>query len=462
MKSLQPMTTDEIIKELRFNDYISVSTKGKSIVKKCQSVLTAQCDKTYDQKEQIDCTLYFIEALWDKYDCKEIASIYSNFIKIEEALYGLEREEESGKRYRDHFVHMFNCFIFGLRVISALLKKLDDAKAKRLFRIKDENLKAIGLPFSSNYSYKQRLFYLWTLIATFHDIAIPFQHLTKLANGVNKFVQEFGWIFTEPSISMRSFDSSQLYTYFCLLSSIHGGELKLEKAGKKYRKSKRPPNYLLKILGREFDDKNHGVLSGFFMWKTIEEIFLVSRSKKYTLGVREFNLYTEYVLEQDIARAALAISLHSLKEDERTNIYPKIFPVDFKIFPLTFLLILVDELQEYLRWEGTSIKRKMKFNYQPKLEVKVKINGSNISNIQLKVLFSLDKNQKDYIIKQAKLIKDSKGNFHITDIDKASTVIGDSIKDNLEKKLKLGKYFKLELEIYENWKRKIYGKEFST
>jgi hypothetical protein len=192
---------------------------------------------------------------------------------------------------------------------------------------------------------------------------------------------------------------------------------------------------------------------------------LVGRSKKYRdrFGIQEFNLYTEYVLEQDIARAALAISLHSLKEDERTKVYPKIYPIDFEILPLTFLLILVDELQEYLRWEGTAIKRNLKFNYHPKLEVKVSIAGSNISNIQLKVLFSLDKNHKDYIINQAKFINAQKGGLQsISDIDRASTVIGDSIKDNLEKKLNLGKYFKLELEIYENWKRKVYGNEFST
>lgn len=458
MAQLKSMTTDAIIKELNFGGYIPNPKERDKIVDMCKNVLNAQINKTYDQKEQVECTLNFIEALWDKYDCKDVANIYSKFIKIEEALYGLEREEESGERYRDHFVHMFNTLIFGLRIISELLSKLDEDKAKQLFKIKKENLKEVGLPFSSNYNHKNRLFYLWILISTFHDIAIPIQHLTKIGEGISKFTEEFGLIFTDPSVSMRSFDSSQLYNYFCLLSRIYGGNLGLDKNGIKYITTERPQDYLVKILGREFDRRNHGVLSGFFMFKTIEEIFLLGRSNKYRLGIKEFNSYAEYVLEQDIARAALAISLHSMEEDQRTKISPKVFPMDFGVFPLSFLLILSDELQEYLRWEGTSIKRNIKFNYQPKFEVK--LNGCDI---QLKVMFSLDCKHKDYIIEQAGVINDKKGIITpIKDIDNASDVIGNSIKEKLEKKLNLGENFKLELVIYGNWKRKLYGKELST
>jgi len=438
MPSSKPISKDKIIEELSFQNYISDEKERNEIINKCSAVLDAQIAKTYDQKEQVEHTLNFIKELWNKYDCKEIADIYSNFIKIEEALYGLERKEENGEGYRDHFIHMFNTFTFGLRIISFLLDRLDSTKAKQLFKIDDENLKEKGLPFSSNYSYKQRLFYLWTLIATFHDIAIPIQHLTKIGEGINRFVQEFGWLITDPSVSMRYFDSSQLYHYFCLLSSIYGGKLRLEDNGTKYLRSKRSQDYLTKILGREFDLRNHGVLSGFFMTKIIEEIFLLDRGSKYHLIPDQFNTYTEYVLEQDIARAALAISLHSMKEEQKIS---KIFPIDFSTFPLTFLLILSDELQEYLRWEGTSIKRDMKFNYQPKLEVKVKPESFSI---RIKILFSLDGKQEEYIKKRANVINKKIGiNKDVKDIDAASEVIGNVVKENLEKKLNLGDYFNL-------------------
>ena len=87
--------------------------------------------------------------------------------------------------------------------------------------------------------------------------------------------------------------------------------------------------YLTKMLGREFDRLDHGVLSGFFMWKTIEEIFLTDRSPKYHLNMEEFNLYTEYVLEQDVARVALAISLHGIGKDKRTKALLKVYQISF-------------------------------------------------------------------------------------------------------------------------------------
>lgn len=448
------------MRELSFGNYIAKPRDRKHIASTCETALNAQFNRTYNQKKQVKCTLEFIEVLWDKYDCKEIAGIYGNFIKIEEALYGLEREEESGERYRDHFVHMFNTFIFGLRIISPQLRSLDEDKAKQLFKVENEKLKELGL-FPGNYNYKQRLFYLWMLIATFHDIAIPFEHLTRIGKGVNRFIEEFGWVFKDASISMRNFDSSQLYNYFSLLASIYGGKLELEDKRRKYKRAAGHQDYLIKILGREFDLRDHGVLSGFFMWKTVEEIFLLDRSK-HKLNMEQFNTYTEYVLEQDIARAALAISLHNIEEHEKTKAYPKIFPIDFRVFPLTFLLVLSDELQEYVRWEGTSIERSMRFHCQPKLEIE--IDDSNGYNTQLKVLLSLNDKQQKYIIKQAK--NRGKGtNQTITDARSAvKKMIGDPIKEKLEKKLDLGKHFKLNLGIYQNWDldKELYMEEFIT
>lgn len=225
---LTPPTVDAILGDLKFADYIANADQRRAIAEACQSVLKAQTQETYDQKKQTAETLKFIEALWAKYDCKEIATIYSDFVKIEEALYGLERDLEKGERYRDHFIHMFNCFVFGLRLISRLFQGTDEAGAKQMFKIANENLKAVGLPFGGDYTYKQRLFYLWTLISTFHDIAIPFQHLTRIGSGVNKFVKQFGWVFTSPSVTMRHFDASQLRNYFTLLASVYTGGLRLE------------------------------------------------------------------------------------------------------------------------------------------------------------------------------------------------------------------------------------------
>jgi len=459
--AIKPLKSKDIIKVLDFKRYISDTSESKEITRKCKDVLIAQTDATYDRSAQIVKALDFTKAIWRKYDCEQVADIYEKFVKIEEALFGLEREEKDGKRYRDHFVHMFNTFVFGLRIISSLLTQLSIKQAKSLFKVETEKLKEVGLPFGTNYNYDKRIFYLWTLVSTFHDIAIPFQHLGKIGRGISKFIEEFGWLFTDPHISMHSYDSSQLYYYFNLVGSLYGGKLQLIDKGRKYKKSEKHKHYLAKLLGREFDRINHGVLSGFFMWKTIEEIFLIGRSQKYPFKkAEEFNIYTEYVLEQDVARAALAISLHEIDEDKRSSVYPKVFPISFNLYPLAFLLILSDVLQEYLRWEGMTIKKELKFNYHPILDVKF---DKSKSVIEVNVLFSFDNENKEEIIKQANQIaRFNNTNQYISDIDNAVDLIGNSIKGDLEKRLKLGDSFKLKLSVYQDWKRICYNKDMQS
>lgn len=454
------ISIDDIIDELTLSEFINDPKELRDITTKCKNLLVTQSEKTFDRFEQIESTLSFIKAIWHKYDCQEIAEIYTNFIKVEEALYGLERDESAGNRYRDHFVHMVNCYIFGTRILSYLIKNLSEDIFKDIFKVENESLRDVGLPFGINYTYKQRIFYLWTIISTFHDIAIPFQHLTGIGKGINKFIQEFGWIFTDAKVTMKNYDSSQLYNYFNLLSSIYDCNLELIEEGKRYKRANKPNYYLSKILGREFDRRNHGVLSGFFMWKIIEEIFLIDRSNKYKFGIDEFNIYTEYVLEQDISRAALAISLHAIEPEHKTNLYPKIYPIRFKTLPLTFLLILTDELQEYLRWEGISLIKEMKFSYHPILDIQL---DKTNQNIKLIVKFSLDSKNRDNIIRQAREIARHLDIItNINHIDEAVDIIGNSLKKNLEKKLLIGDDFKLQLEIFEDWSRIVYSKEFKS
>ncbi len=452
------LSATALIKELDIDKYQLRSTEKNKIKKACNDVFASQIKNTYDRTLQVDRTLVFFETIWNKYDCKQIATIYHQFVKIEEALYGLERDEKLGKRYRDHSIHMFNCFAFGLRIISSILGQLSsDDKRKKLFKVEDENLKELGLPFGENYTYLQRLFYIWTMISTFHDVAIPFQHLSKLGQGISKFTEEFGWVFTDPAISMHNFDSSQLHNYFCLISSLYDGELKLVSNKKKYKKTDN--HYLAKLLGREFDFKNHGVMSGFFVWKTIEEIFLIGRDSKYPLNMRQFNTYTEYVLEQDIARIALAISLHALGEDKKSKINAKMFPVEFQRLPLTFLLILSDELQEYLRWDGSYLKKKIVFNYHPHIDIK--LNSNN--DLTMIISFSLDSAMRKSIIDHAqKLVTHSGESLNVSDLNVAVDVIGNSIKNTLERKLLLGNKFKMKLDIFEDWEILRYSKDLNS
>ena len=397
--------------------------------------------------------------MWLKYDCKQVAEKFDNFVKIEQALYGLERDKERGGRYRDHFVHMFNTFVFGLRIISSLLGTVNENEGKELFKVEDEDLKSVRLPFSANYNYKQRTFYLWMLISTFHDIAIPFQHMPKIGEGITRFVEEFGWIVSEPILTMSNFDSSQLYRYFTMLSEIYNSKLKLRDKGKLYDRKKGANSYVAKTLGRAFDRREHGALSGFFMWKTIEEIFLLGLSKRYRykIGLKNFDKYDQYVLQQDIARAALAISLHTLTKKKETG-HPRIVPIKFGGYPLTFLLILADELQEYHRHEGGTILGNTKFRCQPKISLSYKK-----KNIDLKVAFSLNKDEYRYFIEEANAIEGKRQNGKkITNVKGAAGVIMDSICQRLMEKLILNEKFRLEIKLYKGTGERIFKRAINT
>jgi len=442
----KPLTPDGLIREVNLSRYISKETECKEMIDKCREVFVSQ-QKATDRLVQVERALDFIKTVWRKYDCEDVAELYDKFVKIEEALFGLERDKEAGGRYRDHFIHMVNCFVFGLRIIESLISQIPEDKAKELFKVDKENLKDAGLPFSGDYQYHERLFYLWTLISTFHDIAIPFQHLARLGRGISNFVEEFGWVFTDPSVSMLNFDSSQLHYYFDLLGGIYGGRLATVDQARKYRRPEGKQYYLAKLLGREFDRRNHGVLSGFFMWKTVEEIFLVGRSEKYRdrFGIEEFDRYAEYVLEQDVARAALAISLHAIGEDAKSRVYAKVFPVDFASYPLTFLLILSDELEEYLRWEGTTLRKEVNIARHPAIDVSLDPKDNSVS---ASVSLLLAKDGDSAIIDWAKQrAAYSQCSEPIADLNNAAHFLGESMKKILERKLKLGENFRLKLSL---------------
>ena len=459
MATGKPITTEEILDELRLQDYISPGEEYERVLAACNKVLDTQASKTYQQAIEREHTLDFIQALWGKYDCEQVAEKFDNFVKIEEALYGLERDKERGGRYRDHFVHMFNTFVFGLRIISSLLGNVNEDEGKELFKIEDEELVSVGLPFSSDYNYKQRTFYLWMLIATFHDIAIPFQHMPKIGEGITRFVKEFGWFVSGPTLTMRNFDSSQLYQYFTMLSEIYNSKVKLVDEGRKYERSKGANSYVVKTLGRAFDRREHGALSGFFMWKTIEEIFLLGLSKNYRdkIGLENFDIYNQYVLQQDIARAALAISLHTLTKKKETG-HPKIVPIKFDEYPLTFLLILADELQEYHRHEGGTIVGNTKFRCQPKISL-----CYEKKNIELKVAFSLNKEEEGYFIEEAKAIESKRHNGKkITNAKEAAGVITGSICQSLREKIILDDKFRLEIKLYKGTGEMIFEQAINT
>jgi len=259
---------------------------------------------------------------------------------------------------------MFNVFIFGALILSRLRSKIPDEEIQSLLKVAGEHEIKERFPFKEKpYSPVKRLFFLWTLISTFHDVAIPIEKIRKVEEGFNKFLSLFGYRLKELDIEMSPSIDSQLQYYFGLIARIYSGHLTIEHG--LYRRPLKPNPYVYKTLTRALDENDHGVVSALFLFRSIEEAHLRGMVRGVSLNVEEYSDYIMTVFQHDISRAALAIAFHNLSPED----FPKLFPVKFGDFPLLSLLILCDEIQEHFRPEGPNFETTTKLKSFPTLKV---------------------------------------------------------------------------------------------
>ena len=284
-------------------------------------------------------------------------------------------------------------------------------------------------------------------MSTLHDISVPITHLDNIRHALNKFSEKFHLEISGP-ILVPSFPAD-LDPYLQLVSSLFEGKFEPAPSdGWRYKKEPRAAyvkGYLERLVSR-----NHGVLGGFLAYKMIEEIFLHGKSQKYRLDAMAFQSYSELVLEEDIARATLAICLHDLKYDE-AYAYPRFMPLSFDDYPLTFILILADSLQEYLRWEGMSIRGDTKLSDFPGLKIDIQDD-----RFLVEYLFSVTDitGDQEYFCREVKRMMSDKG-WTCTGktIREAANDFCRLLSDDIEKKLylgdRVGDRFTLRLHFFE-------------
>jgi len=351
---------------------------------------------------QIDLAGKCLRLFWENYSRKHIANILESFPRVQRALFGLEEDRTTGMRYRDHYIHTFNVFITGSRILSQILSAVPDAEKeyfiKDIFKITRE---PDDIPFPRPYSAKQRLFFLWTLIATFHDVGIPVEHLDKIRVGLNRFLKYFGLSLMEFYLNHRTHVTTQLQYYFDLMARLYEGGIKPNNQYV-YDRPDIGNQYMWHTLANAYGENNHGVVSGICLFNSFEETFLIGHhdEKEYDLTNTQYSDFVLRILEHDIARAALAISLHSLKP----NIFPKLFPIDSHRFPLSFLLIFCDEIQESFRLEGLTLSGVSKLTHFPKIQTKIFKKPTNSTRVSIKIeinYLKLDSTNQKLIIDAA-------------------------------------------------------------
>jgi hypothetical protein len=263
-----------------------------------------------DETEQI---LKMLDTLWSgKYQKAEIGNSFQNFKDFEQVL-------KSIRGYRDHFVHPFQVFLLGSLIIE---------KHYGLF---------FDLTRSNLRNAETDLSFSWLLASTFHDFCYPIQ-------GFNDFTQKFFPKFLGTNAINVELDLKNLLTdgesltYLDQLVSLFSYNKRSEKTGWIFANNCNVDHKLQKLfLNQIITWKDHGVLSALTLLKKIQKEEYVKKNKRK---------YNKTTFSTDVFPASLAIALHN------TAIYCKdseICELPFERYPLAFLLIYCDTVQEWGR-----------------------------------------------------------------------------------------------------------------
>jgi len=360
------------------------SDRAPSIEEKLKEALEIMItDERADLK--IDKVSNCLYEIWKNYAHEQLAEILSNFPKIEKMLLGAELTKKH--RYRDHFLHMFNTYIFGALIISQIIKHFSEntESLEKIFKITSENE---SFPFPKPYSIQERILFLWTLMSSFHDVGIPIENLSDIREGLNTYLENFGLHLSELHLEQHTFVRMKLFEYLDSLSRFYEYGFKPDSTTGKYKieynnfSGNRTDNrvFLNKIINN-LHHYDHGIISAICLLRGIEDAFLSGRDNE-EFAFHDFTKrYEEYIFKQDIMRAALGITLHTYKVGEND------VKIDFEKFPFAYLLILCDELQEFYRKENITLENITKLKDWPIPIVNV---DESLSKITIKVIFQYE------------------------------------------------------------------------
>jgi len=429
-------------------EYFLKYLKAKVKLKKCfKSIISG---KNYE--DQLETIGKLFLKIGKKTHHKIVGKVLKSFAKIQASLFGIELEEKEGIRFRDHYIHTFNIYIIGSIILSQLIKKIkSDNKISDFLKVKKEK-DEIREAFSEKkdpYDIIKRLFFIWTFIALYHDVGIPIEHLEIMRNRLNIFFENFGFILHEFFAEFQDSIISRLDYFINLLTKMFksdNNDKGIKFDNESYKLSNVIDPHIKNIFLKAFNEKNHGTISAICFYKsTIDVLSEIGGNNKK---------YRKLILEQDITRIALAIALHDLYNYDKPN-KKKIFPISFYEFPLTFLLILLDQTQEYYRPEGISLDKIIKIKKLPRLKIKkisedpikfrinITLEYSNLSNKDIIKINNDFKNFKKYKILHKKSSIDNtiqELNFlkNINDFKEYLKSYWDDIENNIKDRLKFG------------------------
>ena len=359
-RTIEHPLDDEVAKKLRvfdirkddddyriFNFVYEIKEIWKLIIEK-----SIKCLRFFDKREP------FLENHSKHpvaYGVNELSEYFEKYTQFETMLYG------GGKYYRDHVVHVFRVWLLGL---DCLL----DNDGKYLANINiQKNVSVTSLEKLS----------IWSMIALTHDLGYPLEKSQGIIEKTKDMMKSF---ISYPTASMDlSFNGIQNnmndFVVRFMSSKMHEVEMicpkeEGEKSGEKKYVARLQPKYYFKFQ-KSLEGYKHGILSAIIIYKLLI-YFLES----------DFNINEDYRFDEEesrqfyIRREILrTISAHTCHD---------VYHLDMLNF--AFLLIMVDDAQEWGRKRISELYVKQNSNYEfgsivPYFNVTKCIHGTEEINI---------------------------------------------------------------------------------
>lgn len=270
-----------------------------------------------------------LEKILNFEDLKDISDLTKLLKDFEPLLQNLPQ-------YRDHFIHQFQVFQLGCVIIDKYFNEFKKAYSSRYKKIVGEKVDSSNI--------KRNLEFTWFLASAFHDIGYSLQ---KFDFWMQFYFKKLFKI--ECTIADLNLDVIKKEKGFnrCITEIISDFFKSTEIEGNKY-------DFVEYILNSLTDDRDHGVISAiaimFYLMDKLnsDDILIKYQLKEALLAIllHNFNIWKETRLVYNFINNFNSGKLKNTYKGESPNFDYKIFFIDN---PIAFLLILLDNIQEWGR-----------------------------------------------------------------------------------------------------------------
>jgi len=270
-----------------------------------------------------------------------VVNLLKYWEKYEDLIYFAE------EKYRDHCLHLFYDFLLGCVILEGLIPRIHHYW---------ECYSGECVSLDEVYV---RIMRRWIIASLFHDIGYTAQSLKNVSYKIRKefFTKVPGFDIAELGFSKKPPDE-QINDFCTSLARILSEDEFSFEPSDEAMDSYDYPVYraAVNLLTNQLDKMDHGVMSALF-------VLLVSRIDIHELtldvnpdsepcshnALREKFNKERKKLAQDTEVAALSIAIHNMRKADVEGI-----TIDFRSHPITFLLMLCDDLHEWdrkLEWK---------------------------------------------------------------------------------------------------------------